>query len=254
MTDRLSDKLALVTGASRGIGKAIAEAFAAEGARVVCVSRKQDALDEVASGINKNYPDMARARACHVGKMDQQDELMDWLKKEVDIPDILVNNAATNPYFGPMTGIEPSAFDKTFEVNLKGPFELSRRFANAWSETGQKGVIINIASVAGAMSAPLQGVYGMTKAAIISMTRTFAVELGPLGIRVNAIAPGLVETRFAGALLNNPEIKKFFTDHTALHRHGQPEEIAPGAVFLASDESSYMSGQVLFLDGGYTIS
>lgn len=253
MTDRLSGKLALVTGASRGIGEAIAKAFADEGAKVVCVSRKQETLDRVALEINGQHPDMAFAKACHVGKLEQQDELMDWLKAGPGVPDILVNNAATNPYFGPMTGIEPAAFDKTFEVNLKGPFELTRRFANAWTSAGQKGVVVNIASVAGTRSAPLQGVYGMTKAAVISMTQTFAVELGTQGIRVNAIAPGLIETRLSGALLGSPEIVKLYTEHTALRRYGQVDEIAPGAVFLASDESSYMSGQVLFLDGGYTI-
>ncbi len=251
--NRLLGKLALVTGASRGIGKAIAEAFADEGARVVCVSRKQDLLEEVAGEINEKHPDTALARACHVGKTEQQDELMKWLGEGPGIPDILVNNAATNPYFGPMTGIEPAAFDKTFEVNVKGPFELIRRFAGAWDEAKQSGTVVNIASVVGTRSAPLQGVYGMTKAAVISMTQTFAVELGPLGIRVNAIAPGLVETKFAGALLNSPDILKHFTEHTALHRYGQPGEIAPGAVFLASEESSYMTGQVIFMDAGYTI-
>ncbi len=253
MSERLQGKLALVTGASRGIGRAIARAFAAEGARVVLVSRKQAALDEVAAEIERAHPGRAFARACHVGQPEQLDALVDWCAGELGLPGVLVNNAATNPYFGPMIGIEPSMFDKTFEVNLRGPFELTRRLAQRWTAAEQPAAVINVASVVGMRAAPLQGVYAMTKAALVSMTQTLAVELGPAGIRVNAIAPGLVETRFSGALLSSPEALRHFTEHTALRRYGQPDEIAPAAVYLAADEASFVSGQTLCVDGGYTI-
>ena len=152
-----------------------------------------------------------------------------------------------------MLGISPELFDKTFQVNLKGVFEPTRCAANKWGEKGEKGVIVSIASIAGIQAAPLQGVYGMTKAAIISMTKTFAVELGTLGIRINAIAPGLIDTRLSAALTGSPDIVKIFTDHTALKRYGQPEEIAEMAVYLGSEESSFVTGQTFCVDGGYTI-
>lgn len=253
MSERLAGKLAIVTGASRGIGEAIARAFAAEGARLVLVSRKQDALDTVAAAINEAHPDSAVARACHLGKPDQIEALIDWVVDAHGLPRVLVNNAATNPYFGPMIATEMGAFDKTFEVNLKGPFEITRRLAERWIADGQPAAVVNVASIAGLRAAPLQGVYGMTKAALISMTQTLAVELGPSNIRVNAIAPGLVETRFAGALVGSPDIVKIFTDHTALKRYGQPDEIAPAVVYLASDEAAYVTGQTLCLDAGYTV-
>ncbi len=253
MTDRLAGKLAIVTGASRGIGEAIAAAFAAEGARVVLAARKPEGLEAAAGRINSKNPGAAFARACHVGKVEQIEELLDWTEKEHGLPDVLVNNAATNPYFGPMIDIEAWAYEKTFEVNLRGPFEMTRKLAQRWMEKERPGVVVNVASVAGMRAAPLQGVYGMTKAALISMTRTLSVELGPSNIRINAVAPGLVDTRFSGTLIGSPEIVKHFTDKTALHRYGQPEEIAPAVVFLASDESAYMAGQTICLDAGYTI-
>ena len=253
MSDRLKDKLTIVTGASRGIGEAIAVAFARQGAKVVLASRKQEHLDAVAEKINAEAGGRAFAKACHIGKAEQIDALLDWVEGELGLPDVLVNNAATNPYFGPMVGIEDWAFDKTFEVNLKGPFELTRKLALRWMGADRSGSVVNVASIAGMRAAPLQGVYGMTKAALISMTQTLAVELGPAKIRVNAIAPGLVETKFAAALTGSPEIVKIYTDHTALKRFGQPEEIAPAAIYLASDESAYVTGQTLCVDAGYTI-
>ncbi len=253
MAKRLDGKLVLVTGGSRGIGAAIAEACAREGARVVIASRKQEGLDRTAAEINQKYPDAVIPRACHVGHADQVDALFDFVDSELGTLDVLVNNAGTNPYFGPMLGIPGELFDKTFQVNLKGVFEPTRRAASRWTEKQKPGAIVSIASIAGIQAAPLQGVYGMTKAAIISMTQTLAVELGTLGIRINAIAPGLIDTRLSQALTGSPEILKIFTEHTALKRHGQPEEIAELAVYLASGESSFVTGQTFCVDGGYTI-
>jgi NAD(P)-dependent dehydrogenase (short-subunit alcohol dehydrogenase family) len=167
--------------------------------------------------------------------------------------DILVNNAATNPHFGPMLTIDDGAWDKTFEVNVKGYFGMIQLVAGHLQQRKAKGSIVNIASVVGQMAAPMQGVYAMTKAAVISMTRTLAMELGGAGIRVNAIAPGLIETKFAQMLVDNASIRKTIVDRTAAGRIGQPRDIAGGAVFLASDESEYLTGDIMVIDGGWTL-
>lgn len=251
---RLEDKIAIVTGGSRGIGAAIAEAFAREGAQVVIASRKQEGLDETAAEINaKGLDGTVHPRACHVGHLDQIEELIDWTVDELGLPNVLVNNAATNPHFGPLIDADEAAWDKTFEVNLKGYFHMAQRVIRRLMNADKPGSIINVTSVAGMNAAPMQGVYGMTKAAVISMTKTLAVELGGANIRLNAIAPGLVDTRFASVLVNNEDLRSFFTDRAALKRYAQPEEIAGAAVYLASDESSYTTGQTIAVDGGFTI-
>ena len=249
---RLQEKIAIVTGGSRGIGKAVAAAFAREGAKVVISSRKQETLDEVADEVNATHPGSIFARACHVGEVDQIDELIAWTESEVGLPNVLVNNAATNPYFGPMVEAEDWAWEKTFEVNARGYFRMCQGVARRLLAADEPGSIINMTSVMGMQAAPFQGIYGMTKAAVISMTETLAVELGAGNIRVNAIAPGLVDTKFASVLVENEELRKPFTERAALGRYAAPEEIAPAAVFLASDESSYLTGQTIPIDGGFT--
>ncbi len=249
---QLTDKVALITGASRGIGEAIALAFANAGAKVILAARKPDALESVAAAIVK-AGGQALAVPAHTGKLEDVKRLVAAGVERFGKIDVLVNNAATNPYFGPMLDIEDAAFDKTFEVNVKGYFWLAREVAQHLQARNAKGSIINVASVAGLAAAPMQGVYGMTKAAVISMTKTFAAELGASGIRVNAIAPGLVETKFASALTSNEDILKLVTNRTPLGRHAQPEEIAGAALYLASDASSFTTGQTLVVDGGFTI-
>ncbi len=243
----LADKCIIVTGASRGIGEEIAVAASRAGASVVLASRRQEGLDVVAERI-ADAGGKARAVACHVGKRAEVAALFAAAREAFGPVHGLVNNAATNPYFGPLLGIEEAAFDKTIEVNLKGPMTASQAFVAQPAPPGA--AIVNIASIAGIQAAPLQGVYGMTKAALISMTKTLAHELGPAGIRVNAIAPGLVETRFAATIVESDELRDHVVSRTALGRHAQPDEIAGAAVYLLSEAASYVTGQTIVIDGG----
>ncbi len=247
----LAGKVAIVSGASRGIGEAIALAYSAAGARVVVSSRKLEGVQAVAKKIEELGGE-ALAVAAHVGHPDQCHALIAQTVERFGQADVLVNCAGTNPYFGPMLGIDQGAYLKTFEVNLRGAFEASRAFAQHVIDRKGSGAIVSIASVAGMRAAPLQGVYGMTKAAMISMTQTLAAELGPSNIRVNAIAPGLIETRLAAALTASESMSAHFTERTALGRIGRPDEIAGAALFLASDAASYVTGQCLAVDGGFT--
>jgi NAD(P)-dependent dehydrogenase (short-subunit alcohol dehydrogenase family) len=244
----LEGKVALITGASRGIGEAIAHTFAAHGAKVVLASRKIDGVQSVADAIGES----AHAVAAHTGQEAQCVALVEAAIARFGRVDVLVNNAATNPYFGPMIDTDMGAWLKTFEVNLQGYFWMAREVARHLRAREASGSIVNVASVAGLEAAPAQGVYGATKAAVISMTRTLAFELGGSKIRVNALAPGLIETRFASALIHNDAIVAEVLRKTPLGRYGQPDEIAGGALFLASDASSFMTGQVLTIDGGMT--
>lgn len=253
MTQRLQDTIAIVTGGSRGIGAAIAEAFAREGASVVIASRKQAGLDDAAEKINALYPNRVLAKACHIGHAEQVRELIAWIEDQVGTPTVLVNNAATNPYFGPMIDTPEAAWDKTFEVNVKGYFVPTQEVVRRLRDQGLTGSIINVSSINGVQGAALQGVYGMTKAAVISMTQTLALELGADNIRVNAIAPGLVETRLAAVITGSDDLSKFYTERAALKRFGQPHEISGLAVFLASNESSFITGQTIVADGGFLI-
>lgn len=251
----LKGKVIVVTGASRGIGAATARLLATCGARVVIVARKAESLEAVAANIRGAVPGAdITPMACHTGDPAQLAALIERVVAEVGMPDGLVNNAATNPYFGPMLDTPPALWAKTFEVNLQGYFELCRLVAQRWLDAGRAGSLVNVASIAGLGAAPLQGAYGATKAAVISMTQTLALELGPAGIRVNAVAPGLVETRLAAALTTSPEVSRMYTDRAALRRWGQPEEIAPVISFLLSSASSYITGQTIVADGGYLVS
>jgi NAD(P)-dependent dehydrogenase (short-subunit alcohol dehydrogenase family) len=238
----------LVTGASRGIGSAIATALVEQGAQVVLSSRKQTDLDEEATRINADYPKRATAIAAHAGRPEDLERLVKTVMDQFGHIDILVNNAATNPYFGPVLDAELSAWDKTFEVNLRGVFMLTELVYQAWMEE-HGGAVVNIASVGGLRPGLGLGVYNVTKAGVIMLTRQLARELGGK-VRVNAIAPGLIKTRFAEALWGNEAILERVLASNPMGRIGQPDEIAGAVAFLASDAASYINGEVIVIDGG----
>ena len=246
----LNEKVALVTGASRGIGAAIAQGFAEAGARVVLCARKQEGLDGVAGKIIQAGGE-AIPIACHTGKTEAIDALFERIQADCGKLDILVNNAATNPYFGPAVDIPEGALDKTIEVNIKGYYLTAQRAAKMMIDGGS-GSIVNIASIAGITPGPFQAIYSMTKAAVINMTKAFARELGSQGIRSNAIAPGVVETRFAKMLIETPEIYRQVIEQIPMKRHAQPSEIVGAALYLASDASSFTNGSVIVCDGAAT--
>ena len=244
----LSGRVALVTGASRGIGSAIAEILAEHGAQVVLSSRKQADLDAEAERINAKYPERATAIAAHAGRPEDLERLVGEVMARFSRIDILVNNAATNPYMGPVLGTELSAWDKTFEVNLRGVFVLTKLAYQAWLEE-HGGAIVNIASIGGLRPGIGLGVYNVTKAGVIMLTRQLARELGGK-VRVNAVAPGVIKTRFAEALWGNQAILDRVLAGNPMGRIGVPEEVAAVVLFLASDAASYVNGEVLVVDGG----
>lgn len=247
----LSAKVALVTGASRGIGQRIATHLAQAGAKVVLASRKQEALDAAAAEINDNGGE-ALAIAAHTGEKATLHNLVRRTVETWGKVDILVNNAATNPHFGPTLDAQDSLWQKTIEVNLMGNVWLCQQVVPIMRDNGG-GTIINVASVAGLRPGHFQGIYSITKAAIISLTQSLAMELGADGIRVNAIAPGLIQTRFARVLWEDETLLKQIEDKTPLGRIGQPQEIASLALWLASDASSFATGETFVVDGGLTL-
>lgn len=254
MGKRLAGKVALISGGTRGIGLAMARAMLAEGADVMIASRKPDGVEAAVRELEAARGDdwgRLRGTPAHIGEAAACAALIAATESQLGTIDVLVNNAGTNPFFGPFLAISESAFDKTFEVNLKGAWRLSVAVAKKLMAEKKPGAIINVSSVLGQRAAPLQGAYGMTKAALISMTQTLAIELGTANIRVNAIAPGLIDTKLAAAITGSDSVQKMFLDRTGLRRIGQPDDVAPLTVFLASDESAYITGATFPVDGGY---
>jgi NAD(P)-dependent dehydrogenase (short-subunit alcohol dehydrogenase family) len=241
-------KVALVTGASRGIGEATARLLAARGAHVVVSSRRQESVDAVAGAIAE-AGGRASAIACHVGDEAAIDALFERIGDEHGRLDVLVNNAATNPHFGHIAETPLSMVDKTVQVNLRGYFHASQRGA-ILMKGGGGGAIVNVSSVNGERPGPMQGIYSVTKAAVISMTRAFAKECAGWGVRVNAVLPGLTDTKFAAALTQSERMLNMILPLIPLGRVAQPEEIAPAIAFLASDAASYVTGACLPVDGG----
>ncbi|MCY3983880.1 MAG: SDR family oxidoreductase [Roseovarius sp.] len=246
----LDGKIALVTGASRGIGESISNLFAEHGATVIVSSRKIDGCQTVADRITR-AGHKADVIPCHIGNMEDIHSMMSDIREKYGRLDILVNNAAANPYFGHVLDTDPGAFQKTLDVNIRGYFFISIKAAKLMRENGG-GSIINTSSVNGLTPGDMQGIYSITKAAVINMTKVFARECAEFGIRCNALLPGLTRTKFAGALF---ETEGFYDEVVAgipMKRHAEPSEMAGAALFLASDASSYMTGQNIVIDGGLT--
>ena len=246
----LTGKVALVTGASRGIGESIAKLLAAYGAEVIVSSRKIEGCEVVAQSI-RDAGGKAEAVACHIGNMDDISNTFAHIKEKYGRLDILVNNAAANPYFGHILDTDLGAYDKTVDVNIRGYFFMSVEGGKMMKEQGGR-VILNTASVNGVTPGPMQGIYSITKAAVINMTKAFAKECGPLNIRVNALLPGLTDTKFASALTTNDKILKTALATIPLGRVAHPDEMAGTVLYLVSDASSYTTGTTVTVDGGFT--
>lgn len=247
----LSGKVAVVTGASKGIGEAIAEIYGAAGARVVVSSRKLEAVSQVADAIIKKGG-VAKAIACHMGDADDIARLVDETIAAFGTIDIVVNNAAANPAFGPVVETDGSGFDKIMNVNVKGPFELAKK-VYPYMKQKKSGSIINVSSIGGLRPEPGLGIYSVSKAALISLTKVMAKEWGEDNIRANVICPGLIKTKFSEALWSNDKIMHTMMKMLPIKRVGTPEEIAALALYLAADESAYCTGSVFTADGGFTI-
>ncbi|TMJ19789.1 MAG: SDR family oxidoreductase [Alphaproteobacteria bacterium] len=248
----LTGKVAIVTGSSRGIGRAIAEALADHGAKVVISSRKAEACQEAADGINARHPGAAIVVPANISSKEQLQNLVDETRRQLGRIDVLVCNAASNPYYGPMAGISDEQFRKILDNNVIANHWLIQMAVPEMLERGEGSIVI-VSSIGGLKGSPVIGAYNISKAADFQLARNLAQEFGPRQVRVNCIAPGLVRTDFARALWENPDTLKMVTAHTPLQRIGEPHEIAGAAVFLASPASTFMTGQAIVVDGGSTV-
>ena len=248
----LSGKVAIITGSSRGIGRAIAEAMADQGAKVVVSSRKAEACEEVARGINDKHGEgRAIVVPANISSKEALQALVHETRRQLGRIDVLVCNAASNPYYGPMAGISDEQFRKILENNVIANHWLIAMVAPEMVER-KAGSIIIVSSIGGLKASTVIGAYNISKAADFQLARNLAAEFGPSQVRVNCIAPGLIRTDFARALWENPQTLKAVTMHTPLQRIGEPHELAGAAVFLASDASTYVTGQAIVVDGGST--
>lgn len=249
----LAGKVAVISGASRGIGEAIARAYVGAGANIVIGSRRLENIKPVADALNEIGPGEAVGIEAHAGKAENAQVMVDTALNHFGRLDIAVNNAATNPHFGPLLEAEEWQWDKILEVNVKGYFWLCQAAARQMRKQGTGGRIINISSIAGIEPGPMMGIYSVSKSAVIMLTKALAVELGADNIRVNAIAPGFVRTRFSSALWENSALSSTLIGKTPLGRYAEPDEVSGLALYLASEQSDFATGGVFTLDGGYLL-
>ena len=247
----LTGKIALVTGASGGIGESIAKLLAEQGAHVIVSSRKIDGCQVVADAITA-AGGSAEALACHVGNMADIEACFTHIKQVHGKLDILINNAATNPYFGDILDTDLGAYTKTVDVNIRGYFFMCVEGGKMMRDNGG-GAIVNTASINALQPGPLQGIYSISKAAVVNMTKAFAKECGRHNIRVNALLPGMTKTQFAGALFSDEKIYNQAIAAIPMHRHAEPDEMAGTVLYLVSNASSYTNGECIVVDGGLTL-
>jgi NAD(P)-dependent dehydrogenase (short-subunit alcohol dehydrogenase family) len=247
----LDGKNAVITGGTRGIGLAIVRGFLQSGATVTLCSRRQENVDKAIDELSEHAANVQGVVA-HVGKLEQLEQLIMVAEERFGSVNLLVNNAGTNPYYGPIVASEDAAWDKTMEVNLRGPYVLSKLLARRMIASGG-GSIINIASIAGLSAAPLQGIYSVTKAGLIMLTKVMARELGIKAVRVNCICPGVIRTKLSEALWADPETEQRAASLKALGRIGITDELVGAAIYFASDASSFTTGAVLQVDGGMVL-
>lgn len=247
----LTGKVALIAGASRGIGAAVAHGLAQHGATVICSSRKQADCEKVAEAI-REAGGQAISAELHLGELSHHDKVIAMIEETFGRLDILINNGATNPYFGPAHDATESAYDKTMDVNVKGPYFLSSK-AIPLMLKGKGGSIVNVASIDGIQPGEFRVIYGMTKAALINMTKGMAKEYSQKGVRVNALLPGFTDTKIAAALKDNPAMDIYMKMNLAIKRMAQPEEMVGAVLYMVSDEASYYTGQCMIVDGGAVI-
>lgn len=247
----LKGKVALVSGGSRGIGEAIAIALAQQGAHVIISSRRLEACEKVAASI-RDRGDRATAMQCHAGNMDDIEKLFADIDSQFGRLDVLVNNGGTNPYFGSVLGLEVPAFDKTVEVNLRGPYFMSSHAVKLMQRQGG-GSIVNIASVNAFRASATQAIYSATKAAMVSMTQSFAMECGPLGVRVNALCPGLTDTKMTAVFKENQHALAEVVGRYPIQRIAQPEDMVGAVLLMATEAGACMTGQTIVVDCGAMI-
>lgn len=247
----LTGKVALVAGASRGIGEAVAHGLAEHGATVIVSSRKQGDCEKVAEAIRAKGGKAISAEL-HLGDLSHHDRILEMIEKEFGRLDILINNGATSPHFGPAHEADPAAFDKTIEVNTRGPYFLTTKAYKLLKADGG-GSVVNVASIDGLQPAEFRVIYGMSKSALISMTQGLAKEYSQHGVRVNALLPGFTDTKLASALKNNPAMQTYMNMNLAIKRIAQPEEMVGAVLYMVSDEASYYTGQCMVVDGGAVI-
>lgn len=251
---QLTDRVAIVTGSTEGIGFAVAKKMAEQGAKVVISSRKEEKVEKAVAELKSLFPDQITGTVCHVGKLEDQEKLIEHTLKTYGRIDCLVSNVAVNPYFGSFMDMDQSQWDKIFEINVRAPFFLTQKVVPHMlrnNRKGDNGAIVYISSIAAYSGMSSIGAYSISKTALLGLCKNMSMELGPEGIRVNLVAPGVIKTKFSGALWDNDGENEYFCSTTHLKRLGEPHELGGIVSFLCSADASYITGENIVVAGGY---